>query len=181
MVMKKNLLLKQFLSLLLLSGVGMIALSCSSDEDTEPQAVAISFKTINEKGEYTSVFNSEDNILFDLNITNNTGDTLTVNGNLFLDEILSAFKLHSSSGAFIGYPFNGIDLLKFQTTTSNFKPHESRSWQCLYMTHLTEMDYQSPFESKRLKDPLPKGEYHLLYSFTLGIETKSGKITFKIE
>lgn len=169
------------MSLLLLSGVGMIALSCCGDEYTEPQAFNISFKTINEKGEYTSVFNSEDNILFDLNITNNTGDTLTVNGNLFLDEILSSFKLYSSNGAFIGYPFNGIDLLKFQATASNFKPHESRSWQCLYMTHLTEMDYQSPFESKRLKDPLSQGEYYLLYSLTLGKETKTGKLTFKIE
>lgn len=178
--MKKSNILKHFLFLLMLVGTGILVFSCSS-EDEKQQAFEVSFKTTNEKGSYSTVFSNEENILFDLNITNNTGDTLTVNGNLFLDEILSSFKLYSSNGAFIGYPFNGIDLLKFQATASNFKPHESRSWQCLYMTHLTEMDYQSPFESKRLKDPLSQGEYYLLYSLTLGKETKTGKLTFKIE
>ena len=173
--MKKHVVL--MMSMLFVLSFGMAG--CSEDE--EQQAFGVSFKTINEKGEYTSVFNNEENILFDLNITNNTGDTLTVNGNLFLDEVMSSFKLYSSSGAFIGYPFNGIDLLKFQATASNFKPRESRSWQCLYMTHQTETDSQSPFESKRLKDPLSQGEYYLLYSLTLGNETKTGKITFRIE
>ena len=119
--MKKNVVL--MMSMLFVLSFGMAG--CSEDE--EQQAFGVSFKTINEKGEYTSVFNNEENILFDLNITNNTGDSLIVNGNLFLDEVFSSFKLYSSSGAFIGYPFNGIDLLKFQATASNFKPRESRS------------------------------------------------------
>lgn len=173
--MKKNVVL--MMSMLFVLSFGMAG--CSEDE--EQQAFEVSFKTINEKGIYSTVFSSKENILFDLNITNNTGDSLIVNGNLFLDEVFSSFKLYSSSDAFIGYAFNGIDLLKFQETASNFKPRESRSWQCLYMIHQAEIDYQSPFESKRLKDPLSQGEYYLLYRLTLNNETKTGKITFKIE
>ena len=180
-VMKKVMLVASFLSPLVLIGAGMVVLSCSCDEeDVKTQAVEISFKTINEKGEYSSVFNSEENILFDLNINNNTGDTLFVNGRLFLEEVLSSFKMHSSGGAFIGYPFSAIDLGKFQDTANYMKPHESRHWQCLYMTHQVEMNLNSPFVSNRVKEPLSKGEYYLLYSLTLNNLTKTGKITIKI-
>lgn len=175
--MKKMKLFMMGATLLMIAGMVMTA--CSSD-DVEQQAVEVSLKTINEKGAYSNVFSNEENILFDLNIKNNTNDTITF-AEPFLFELVHSFKLYSSSGAFIGYPFNGIDMLKLQDTFYYLMPFESRQWLCMYMTHQTEMDFKSPLESTRIKEPLSHGEYYLLYSLTLGKETKTGKIAFKIE
>lgn len=180
--MKKILIMKSFLFLLLLTGAGMAVISCSSEvEELEQEAVSVSFKTINEKGEYTTIFSNNENILFDLSIKNNTRDTIGVDGKLFLVEVLSSFKLYSSGGAFVGFPFSGIDLGKFEETAYNLMPDESRHWLCLFKTHQIEVDIKSPLESNGIREPLPQGEYYLFYSLTLDKETKTGKITFKID
>jgi len=171
--------LKSFLPLLLLAGAGMTIISCSS-EDEEQQAIEISFRTINEKGEYATVFSSKENILFDLNIKNNTKDTIFVDEPFPL-EIVYSFKLYSLDDVFIDFPFNGIDWLKFQDMVYSLMPYESRHWQCMYMTHQTEMELKTPLESTIVKEPLSSGEYYLLYSLTLNSKTKTGKIVFTID
>ena len=176
--MKQN---KYFFFYLFLLMGGMVMVSCSNDEDEKQQAVDISLKTMNEKGEYVTVFSSNENILFDLSIVNNTDDTIDVDSSLLLEEIVYSFRLYSSGDDDLSYPFDGIDLLKFRDTAYYFKPHETRHWQCMYMTHQTEMNHQSPFVSKRIREPLSQGEYYLLYSLTLNKERKTGSITFKVE
>lgn len=171
--------LKSLLFLLLLAVAGIVAIACNN-EDEEQQAIDISFKTINEKGEYATVFSSKENILFDLNIKNNTGDTIIVQ-ELFLEEIVYSFKLYTSRGKYIGYVFDGFDLDKLRDMTYNLKPYESRKWQCLYKAHQSETNLESPFNSTMIRKPLSQGEYYLLYSLTFNNETKTGKITFKIE
>lgn len=179
--MKRILIIKSFLFLLLLTGAGIAVISCSSEvEELEQQAFSISLTTINEKGEYTTVFGSKENILFDLTIKNNTKDTIFVD-ELFPVEIVHSFKLYSSNGEFVVFPFNGIDWIKLQTTAYTIMPYESKKWQCLYLTHPTEIDLESPFVSSKLKTPLSQGSYYLLYTITLINETKVGKIEFKIE
>ena len=180
--MRKAIICNRLHSWLLLVMVGMLMVSCSSEvEEFEQQTFSVSFKIINEKGEDATVFSNNENILFDLSIKNNTRDTIDVDGKLFLVEVLSSFKLYSSGGAFVGFPFSGIDLGKFEETAYNLMPDESRHWLCLFKTHQTETDLKSPFESNRIKEPLPQGEYYLFYSLTLSKETKTGKITFRIE
>lgn len=179
--MRKAIFSNSFHSWLLLVVTGMLVISCSSEvEELEQQAFSISLTTINEKGEYTTVFSSKENILFDLTIKNNTKDTIFVD-ELFPVEIVHSFKLYSSNGEFVVFPFNRIDMIQLQTTAYTIMPYESRKWQCLYLTHPTEMDLKSPFVSSKLKSPLSQGEYYLLYTITLINETKIGKITFEVE
>ena len=181
--MKKTYLLtmKKVLLIALLAGGGMGIISCSKEcEDDAQQAVSISLTTINENGENATVFSSKENILFDLSIKNSTNDTIFLD-EPFLLEIVHSFKLYSFSDVFVGYPFDGIDMLKFQDTLYYLMPYESRHWLCMYMTHQSEIDLKSPLESNMIKEPLSHGEYYLLYSLTLNKETKTGKTTFIIE
>ena len=180
--MRKVIFSSRLHSWLLLVMAGLLMVSCSSEvEEFEQQTFSVSFKIINEKGESATVFSNNENILFDLSIKNNTRDTLVVDEYHFLEEVLSSFKLYSFGGAFVGIPFTGIDVGRFQETAYNLLPDESRHWQCLFMTHQTETNFKSPLLSTRIKEPLPQGEYYLFYSLTLSKETKTGKIIFKIE
>jgi len=179
--MKRIMSLRSLLFLLMQIAMGMGLISCSIDEVDEPQAVDVSLKTLNENGELTSVFKNEDNIYFDLSVNNNTNDTIFINERYFLEEVLSSFKLYSSSGAFVGYPFSGIELVKFRDMANNMKPHESRHWQCVYTTHPSETAPNSPFKSDTVREPFPKGDYYLLYSLTLSNVTKTGKVEFRIK
>ena len=167
------------LLLALMSG----AVGCS-DDDEEDSSITVDFQLQDEEGNGCYTFSEGDNIIFRLELKNNTeSDIITKPTYQIIG--FNAFRVYSKSGEDMGTPWDSFD--------ANFRAHDiigARSSVVLVCPWFDipslydleeERHYSGIFNKKEEKSPLPKGEYYSKFDVQLNNRTVTCKRVFKIQ
>ena len=173
---------KSLLNLLLFI-ISMSYASCSNDNiEKESDNISVDLYLMNEKGEKTTTFLNGENIVVCADLKNSTSEGITLfdetdhSHQLEWYNLENVFTIYDNDGTLIGKAWDGFSLAEIRIPSG-----ESIHWQCCWMEHQTEMPANSPFVINKIKNPLPQGDYYVLFSHYLINNNKIYKINFKIQ
>lgn len=154
---------------------------CTSNDDSENQII-VNFQLQNEDGVECYDFHEGENIIFRLEIKNNTNDDAILPS--IVDIIgYNTFHVYSKNGEDMGMPWDEL--------VTNYLPHyiiEAHSsavkicpWFNIPSLAINGHEYSGCFYKMDEKTPLPKGEYYSKFDIKLENKIVTCNRTFKIQ
>ena len=180
MTMKRKAYVLMLMALLVTETVGVCG---CSDDDEDDTSITVDFQLQDEEGNECYTFSEGDNIVFRLELKNNTDSNAIIKP---IYEVIgfNAFRVYSKSGKDMGTPWDSFN--------ANYLAHNvimacsSKVLVCpwfdipsLYDSGV-EHHYSHLFNKTEEKSPLPKGEYYSMFDVKLNNRTITCKRTFKI-
>lgn len=162
----------------------IISAGCSSDDDgSDNSIISVNFMLQDENGVEKYTFYEGENIIFRLDIINNTEDNVTIHHDIGYIMGNDVFHVYSSKGEDLGTPYDVLIIPEAGLTTI---PSNSRiSILCPWVNDSNSGILWNPrylnYEIDKLR-PLPKGDYYS--QFTIRLDDNrfvTCKRTFKIE
>ena len=192
MKMKKNLLLVMGAAMMLVFGIS----SCSSSDDEISERSNDEVSETNdtltltahlgfqdESGVEKYVFKEGENIVFRLDVINNSEEDVIIHGNMAYILLHDAFHVYSSQGEDFGKPYDVYETTDIGITMILSKGKET--YLCQWLNDPNSELLWKPYYIHYIIDkrrPLPKGDYYSQFTIRLGDNQYfTCKRSFKIE
>ena len=172
--MKKNLFV--LMSLLLMT----LSTGCSKDDDETEDQLTVNFQLQREDGRECYDFREGENIVFSLEVKNNTDDDIQI---LPFAELMGfdVFHVYSENGEDMGKPWDKMFdyLVPFNVIEANSSFVKVCPWFSIPSLARNDL-FSDCFYKEYDKSPLPKGEYYSKFDVKLGDETVTCSRSFTI-
>lgn len=161
--------------------LAIISAGCTSDDDSE-NPLTVNFQLQNADGDECYSFHEGENIIFRLEIKNNTDDDVRLPP---IDEILGfdIFHVYSKNGEDMGMSWDGIvtNFLPFYAIPAHTSDVKICPWFNIPSLATNGIGYSEYFYKENDKSPLPKGDYYSKFDIKLGDKTVTCHRSFKIQ
>ncbi len=173
---------------LILLIIGIIAYSCSNDEnennesvelDTDlPQdydGITVVFQLLNPDGVAVKSFREGENIIFKLSLTNRTSEE-AIMPNMMNIFGKNTFRVYSKEGRNMGLPWDYLSMSDAMMGAIRLPQGASRTFICSWLND-PEIEKEG-FGKDTIRYPLPRGEYYTQYDLSI---SDNKKVTYKKE